>query len=223
MIAGIDEAGRGCVIGPLVIAGFAIDQKYERKLIRIGVRDSKDLTPKKREALAKKLEKIGNLVVLKVGPCKIDNYKKEGINLNQLEAMKISEIINMLDPEKVYIDCPTKNLKKFESFLKKMVKNQAELVVENFADKKYPVVSAASIMAKVIRDKEIEELRKEHGFEGSGYPSDEKTIEWMKNWLKDHKDFPEGLVRKSWITTEFLFGEKKQSKISGFFRTMIKK
>jgi ribonuclease HII len=216
-VIGIDEAGKGCVIGPLIIAGFMIDQEHENELIKIGVKDSKELAPKKREVIAKKLEKLGDVFVLNIGPCKIDNYKKEGINLNQLEAMKFCEIINMASPQKVYIDCPTKNIKKFEKFLKKMIKNETELVVENFADKKYPVVSAASIIAKNVREKEVEKLRKKYGFEGSGYTSDEKTIEWMKNWLKNHKDFPEGLVRKSWITTEFIFRDKKQSRISSFF------
>jgi ribonuclease HII len=217
-IAGIDEAGKGCVLGPLVIVGFSIKPEDEKKLIKIGVRDSKELTPEKRKKLAKKIEKIGDIAVLKVGPCKIDGYQKEGVNLNQLEAMKFSEIVNMLVPEKVYIDCPTRNIRKFSSFVKKMIKSKTEIIAENFADKKYPVVSAASIIAKVIRDNEIEELRKKYNFEGSGYTSDERTVNWMKNWLKTNKDFPEGLVRKSWITTEYMIADKKQSRLSGFFK-----
>lgn len=218
LIAGLDEAGRGAVLGPLVIAGVSIRSEDEEKLKELGVRDSKELSPKRREFLAKKIEKIAkDIIILKVGPCKIDNYKKQGINLNQLEGMKFATIINYLTPEKAYIDGPENNLNRFKLFVEKMLKNPADLVVEHRADQTYPVVSAASIMAKVTRDSEVEKLRKKYGIEGSGYPSDERTINWMKNWLKEHKDFPEGVARKSWATTELMMGKKKQSKLGSFF------
>jgi len=88
-------------------------------------------------------------------------------------------------------------------------------VAENFADRKYPVVSAASIIAKVERDKEIKKLHKKYGFFGSGYTSDERTIRFLKDWIKKNKEFPD-IVRKTWVTAEELKKLKEQKKLDGF-------
>jgi ribonuclease HII len=183
------------------------------------------LSPGKRNTLAKKIEKVAkDIIVLKVSPCKIDDYKRQGVNLNKLEAMKMSTVLDFLDPVKAYIDGPEKNLNKFRNFLEKLTKGKIDLVVENFADQTYPIVSAASIIAKVERDREIERLRRKFGFKGSGYPSDERTIEWMREYVSKHKKFPEReLIRFSWETTKEILGEHKQRKLFGFFKKIIGK
>lgn len=220
LVCGVDEAGRGAVLGPLVMAGVSFRKKDLPKLKRLGVRDSKELTPRQRERMAERIEKIAkDIVVLKVGPCRIDEYKRQGVNLNKVEALKMGTIIECLNPHTAYIDGPEVSTEKFGRFLNKLINTETNLVVENFADQKYPVVSAASIIAKVERDSDIEILRKKHGFEGTGYPSDERTIGWMKDYLKKNKKFPEkGLVRHSWMTTKGLLGEHQQRKIFGFLR-----
>jgi ribonuclease HII len=220
VVCGVDEAGRGAVLGPLVIAGVSFREKDIPKLKKLGVRDSKELTPKQRESLSEKIEKIAkDIIIMKVGPCKIDSYQKQGVNLNRVEAMKMSTIVDCLNAHKTYVDGPEINLDKFKRVLGKMLKFGTELVVEHKADTNYPVVSAASIIAKVERDNEMEELRKKYGAEGTGYPSDERTIEWMKAYLKENKKFPEeGLVRHSWITTKDLLGSHQQRKLFGFLR-----
>jgi len=220
IICGVDEAGRGAVLGPLVLAGVSIQEEDLPKLKKLGVRDSKELTPGQRERLSRKIEKIAkDIIVLKVGPCRIDDYKKQGVNLNKVEALKMKTIIECLEPNTAYVDGPELNTEKFGRFLNKLVNTETNLVVENFADRRYPIVSAASIIAKVERDKDIEILRKKYGFEGTGYPSDERTINWMKAYLKENKKFPErGLVRHSWITTKDLLGNHQQRKLFGFFR-----
>lgn len=220
IICGIDEAGRGAVLGPMVLAGVSVPESDMHKLTKLGVRDSKELTPGKREKLAERIEKtVKDIVIVKVAPCKIDSYSKEGVNLNRLEAMKMSIIVDCLNADCSYIDGPEKNLNRFRAVVSKMLKTPTELVVENFADKTYPVVSAASIIAKVERDREVEELRRKYGLEGTGYPSDERTIAWMKNYLKENKKFPEkGLVRHSWITTKGMLGNHQQRRLFGFLR-----
>ncbi len=218
IIAGLEEAGRGAVIGPLVVAGVAVPLKDVHKLKRLGVRDSKELASGRREKLAEKIENIANIVVLKVGPCKIDNYRKQGINLNRIEAMKFAEIIGLLNPHKAYIDCPDVNHSKFGLFMKKMVGDEVELFVEHKAENKYPVVAAASIIAKVERDSEIEKLKKKYGDFGPGYPSNSVTMKWLREWLEKNRDFPEGVVRKSWITSGMVKGEREQKNIMSFFR-----
>jgi len=215
IISGIDEAGRGCILGPMVIAGIAIPHEHEEKLKRMGVKDSKQLSPAKREELAKKIEDIASIIVLEVAACKIDNYRKQGISLNRLEAIKFAEILNLQKPHKAFIDGPDTNLPKLHGYLKKMAPDGIELVVEHFADSKYPVVSAASIIAKVERDKKIDQLRKEYGEIGSGYTSDPVTVKWLEDWMKTHKELPE-CARKSWITSEILVEKKQQSMLSSF-------
>lgn len=215
IISGIDEAGRGCVLGPMVIAGVAIPHGHEDRLRKLGVKDSKLLTPKKREELAKKIESLAQIVVLEVAACKIDNYRKQGISLNRLEAMKFAEILHLLKPHRAFIDGPDTNLPKFHGHMKTMAPEGMELVIEHFADSKYPVVSAASIIAKVERDSKIEQLRKEYGEIGSGYTSDPVTVKWLEEWMRTHKELPE-CARKSWITSEILVEKKQQSLLSSF-------
>jgi ribonuclease HII len=215
IISGIDEAGRGCIIGPMVIAGRAIPHGNEEKLRKMGVKDSKQLTPARREELAKKIESLANIVVLEVAACKIDNYRRQGISLNRLEAMKFAEILHLLKPHRAFIDGPDVNLPKFHRHLKTMSPEGIELIIEHFADSKYPVVGAASIIAKVERDRKIEALRKEYGDIGSGYTSDPVTKKWLEEWMATHKELPE-CARKSWITAEELVQKKEQSLLSSF-------
>ncbi|MCK4532134.1 MAG: ribonuclease HII, partial [Candidatus Aenigmarchaeota archaeon] len=98
VVCGVDEAGRGAVLGPLVIAGVSVREKDLPKLKKLGVRDSKELTPKQRERMAERIEKIAkDVVVLKVGPCRIDSYNRQGVNLNRVEAMKMTTVIDCLN------------------------------------------------------------------------------------------------------------------------------
>ncbi|RLI97095.1 MAG: ribonuclease HII [Candidatus Aenigmatarchaeota archaeon] len=223
-IGGVDEAGRGAVIGPLVIAGVSIEEKDEDKLRKIGVKDSKLLSPKRREELAAKIEGIAkDVMVLNVGPCKIDNYRNQGINLNRVESMKFAEVLSFLDPNRAYIDSPDVNTNRLKMQMQKMVGDDMELVVEHKADMNYPVVAAASIMAKVARDDEIKEIKKKYGDVGPGYSSNQITMKWMREWLDKNNDFPEGIVRKTWMTTKNVNGEKAQKKIGMFFKSLVKK
>ena len=225
-ILGIDEAGRGCVIGPMVICGLAIEEKDEKKLRKINVKDSKQLTPKKRESLVPKIEKITrNTVILRVPACKIDANRKRGINLNQIEAMKMAEIINLIEPDKAIIDSPGYNTNKFRDYLWSKLENKnVELVCENFADQNYPVVSAASILAKVDRDAQIEELKQKVGYDfGVGYTHDPRTIEFLKKLAEENRgNFP-SYVRHTWDTAERITIEHKQLKILNFLRNLVKK
>lgn len=217
LIAGVDEAGRGAVIGPLVVAGVLAESHHIEKFKRLGIKDSKDLTPKRREYLAKKIEKIAkDIFVLKIGPCKIDNYRNIYTNLNKLEIVKFAEIIKFLSPSKAYIDAP-ENPEKLKNILQKIVGDDIDLVVEHYADSTYPIVSSASIIAKVARDNEIKKLKKKYGDIGSGYPADPITINFLKTWLEKNKNFPD-IVRKTWETVKILKNDKKQSKLINWFK-----
>ena len=222
---GIDEAGRGSVIGPLVLCGLAINENQEEELKKIKVKDSKMLTPKKREELSEKLEKIAShVIILRVPSYKIDANRRKGINLNQIEAIKMSEIIDMVRPDKVYIDSPSYNSHKFTDYLfSKLEHKKVKIIAENHADKNYPVVSAASIMAKVDRDEEIKKLEKEVGEPlGVGYPHDELTIQHLEKLAKDNKGKMPRYVRTTWDTTRQIVNKYEQKGIIGFLKKVVK-
>ncbi len=212
MLVGIDEAGRGSVIGPMIIAGVLVeDEEYLKEL---NVRDSKEIDSEKREELYEKItEVVKDYVVIKIPANEIDELRKR-FSLNVIEAKKMAEIINILKPKKAFVDCPQTSTEKFELLLKSMIElEDIEIIAENFADKKYPVVSAASIIAKVERDREVEKIKNMIGEDiGVGYPHDERTIRYLKKIAPDFPDF----VRKSWITVQDLINQKKQKNLKDF-------
>lgn len=218
LIAGIDEAGRGAVIGPMVIAGVVIDENDESKLVKIGVRDSKELSPAKREKLASEIEKIAkDIFILRIPACKIDSYRASGINLDRIEAMKMAEIINIASADKVYVDS-LNNPPRFQKIISEHLhENNKELVVKNFLDESIPVVSAASIIAKTERDKSIKEIKRKVNFDfGVGYSHDSRTIEFIDKLIRERKELPP-FIRQSWVTTQVLKENSLQRKIKEFF------
>ena len=220
LIMGIDEAGRGALIGPLVVAGVVVSEENEKKLKEIGVKDSKQLRPERREKLAVQIEDIAdNILVMRVQPCRIDKLRSEGIKLDMIEAIKMAEIIEMGNPNKVYVDALSANPKRFEGQILQNIRTaEPEFVVENYADETYPVVSAASIISKVERDKVISEIKKKVKYDfGVGYSHDARTIKFVEEMIKKRKPLPT-FIRQSWITTQVLIEANLQSKIKDFFR-----
>jgi ribonuclease HII len=208
----------------LVIAGVAIDKKDEKKLLAFGVKDSKKLSPKRREKLAKEIENIArDIIILRVRACKIDNYRSRGVNLDRIEAMKMAEIIMMCSGNRIYIDSLSQNPKRFKQLILQFLKNKKHnLVVENYLDESVPVVSAASIIAKVERDKVIEEIKKKVKFDfGVGYSHDLRAIKFVEKLIKEKKNL-HPWVRKSWMTTKLLQEKSWQKKIKDFFKRIKK-
>ena len=220
---GIDDAGRGPVIGPLVLAGCLIDEKVGTKLKRLGVKDSKQLTQKRREFLSEKIkQKAETFEIIVIPPFKIDGENANGIKLNELEALGCAEIINRINKGfrkiKVIVDCPSVSIIKWQDFLKTKIKNLSnlEILCEHKADKNHISVSAASVLAKCIREKEMKKLRKKYGEEmGSGYTSDPATIRFLEKNVKKHQN--EGVFRKTWATWRKVCGMKEQKTLSNYF------
>jgi len=202
-VAGVDEAGRGPLIGPMVVAIAAVSREKEDLLVRIGVRDSKALTPSRRRALRALLERVLDYYALRVvEPAEIDEAASRG-QLNLLEARVFAELVRQamsrVELEVVYIDSPDPVPERFGRLLASLVGERVRVVAENNADARYAVVSAASIIAKTERDRIVEELKKKYGDFGSGYPSDPKTREFAERWLREHGE-PPPFARKSWST-----------------------
>ena len=201
LIAGVDDAGRGAVIGPLVVAGILVDEKSLEKIESLGVRDSKVLTPKRRECLAAEILKIvKDHYIVKLSPKDIDRVVETGRKLhrlNRLEAKAMAEVIAHLRPDVAYVDASDVLPERFSRHIAEELTLKVKIISEHKADKTYPVVSAASIVAKVERDRVISVLHKRYGEFGSGYASDRRTLEFLENWIKKHNDYPD-FVRKSW-------------------------
>ena len=203
---GIDDAGRGPVIGPMVLAGCLVDEKTEKYFKKIGVTDSKKLTQKRRAFLEKIIkEKSETFEIVLSSALDIDQNLNNGTNLNVLEAIKTAEIINKINKGykkiKVIVDCPSVSILKWQDILKTKIKNLSTLEIscEHKADKNHVSVSAASILAKCVREKEVEKLKEKYGVEiGSGYCSDPLTIRFLEKYADKHKD--KGIFRKTWIT-----------------------
>lgn len=236
LFIGIDDAGRGPVVGPMALAGVLANEEQIEKLKRLGVKDSKMLTPKKRGILFKKIEKIVFAYhIVKTSPSEIDEKISKRINLNKIEALETAKIIEELikkvnlktnnqknnNPEiAVIVDCPSPNTKRWCAYLADHLDDESnkkiELRCEHKADTNYVVVGAASILAKVTRDKAIDEIKKEYNIEcGSGYPSDPLCKKFLKT--QEARELAKiGLIRKSWATWNNELKKRKQRKLIDF-------
>ncbi len=202
-ICGVDDAGRGSMIGPMVIAGISIEKKNIPKLRKLGVRDSKKLSPKKRELLYKEIVKlVDDYHVIRIPPRTIDKYVFEH-NLNHLEAKKMAEVISNLNPDLSYVDSCDVNAARFGREISDLSK-KSKVKSYHYADSRFVVVSAASIIAKVSRDRSIMRLNKTTNL-GSGYPSDKKSVNYVKKVVSSKKSLPTS-IRKSWKPVQKILG-----------------
>jgi len=203
IVGGVDEAGRGPVIGPMVMVLAVASEEKIDELKEIHVKDSKELSLEKREELYPEIKRIlDDLVVIKIPPAEIDIFV-ERRGLNELEAMKTAQMLTLakLRPDIVYIDAPDPDPRKYVGRISKYLENPPRIVAEHKADAKYPIVSAASIIAKVERDREIRKIEDKFGEFGTGYPHDERTIRFLEEWMKRNRELPD-FVRKSWSTAK---------------------
>ena len=216
---GIDDAGRGPVIGPMVLAGCLIDEKTESEFKKLGVTDSKKLTQKRREFLAEKIKNMAETFeIVLAHPREIDMQNATGVDLNKVEAIKSAEIINKINKGfgeiKVVIDCPSVGIEKWRDYLKTKIHNLSnlEVVCEHKADKNHIAVSAASILAKTIREIEMDKLREKYGEKiGSGYCSDPITCKFLEQYARKHEE--DGIFRKTWITWKKACANLSQRKL----------
>ena len=200
-ILGVDEAGRGCVMGPLVIAGVLIDESSQPKLLELGVKDSKLLSRRRREQLAKEIKQIAiDTHIVKLSPAEIDkavNRRKKLYKLNRLEAKTMAKVIEALRPDVAIVDASDVLADRYKQHITECLPFQVQVISEHKADKNYPVVSAASIIAKVERDHNIDMLKARYGDFGSGYMTDLKTTTFLKTLAKKYGKYPD-FVRCSW-------------------------
>ena len=207
IICGVDDAGRGSMVGPLVIAGVTIDKKNIKKLKSIGVQDSKKLSPKIREILYKKIiEIVDEDYVVRIQPKTIDHnvFKHK---LNHLEAKNMAKVIKKLSPQTAYVDSCDVDYKRFGKEIS-LLSTNSKIISRHHADSRFVVVAAASIIAKVSRDKSIHMIKKNYDL-GSGYPSDKTTVKCVKKLLSSKKQ-SYSFIRMSWKPVQKIINKKSR-------------
>jgi len=230
LVLGIDDAGRGPVLGSMFLCGVLMAKDKEDSFRRLGVKDSKLLSQEQRVELEKEIKsRIDDFCIIRVSPDEIDSAVNT-INLNTLEAKHMAEIINKINIQKrhkekikVIVDCPSTNITAWQNKLISFIDytDNLDISCEHKADFNHPVVSAASILAKCEREEEVEKIKKkykEYGNTGSGYPSDPATKEFLQKHGKKLKD--SGIFRKTWATWKTMFPEEteKQQATLGDFK-----
>jgi ribonuclease HII len=218
MICGVDEAGRGPCFGPLVVAGILAENDTE--MVRIGVNDSKQLTPKKREQLAPQIIRLATNYELIVLPAVDIDVLRKTMTINQLEVFMFSKIIEKLKPDVCYVDAADVNEERFGKDIVSNLSYKPKMISEHKADEQYPIVGAASILAKVTRDEHVRKIAQELEPRlnlplGSGYPADPVTKQFLSTWVSRFGTLPPH-VRESWETCQQLIKNHKTKRLDDF-------
>ena len=212
MICGVDEAGKGSVLGPLVVAGIGVSS--EERLSDLGVKDSKLLAPKERERLYVQIRKRCKVATVTITAQEIDVIRNQ-MTMNSCVARAHAQVITKLSPTRAYVDACDVNCFRYAEMVRVHLSFACDIVSEHHADEKYLVVSAASIVAKVVRDRAIAKLGKEYGEIGSGYPSDPVTVRWLSGYIGENPS-PPPIARRSWKTVGALLAKKHQRSLLDF-------
>jgi ribonuclease HII len=217
LITGVDEAGRGCVIGPLVIAAVGVEDRAVQRLVEAGVKDSKRLSPRSRIRIASSIRRIAQLVeTRRVSASRIDRLRARGVSLNEIEAMLIGSILSKHRRGVFYVDSVDKNCERFRMMMLSHAPGfKGILIVRNYLDESNPMVGAASIIAKVERDRAVKNLLRKAGLpECSGYSSDPRTISIIEQLLRSNSKI--SMLRRSWSTVGRVGASLNQDSLKRF-------
>ncbi len=217
-VLGVDEAGRGPAIGSMFVGGFLVEEEDIERLEELGVKDSKKLSDRKRESIREELGDVGDFSMREVTASEIDELR-EVMNLNEIEIKAFVDVISRTDPDKVIVDLPEPDGDRFIRKLKSELPSDfqdVEFVAEHGADDEYPVVSAASIVAKSAREEHVEELKQKYGFDfKSGYAHDEEVSQFLRKYLEEFGELPPE-ARESWKTCQRIVKESEQRDLDEF-------
>lgn len=206
-VLGVDEAGRGPVLGPLIVGGFAMEEGELGRLRELGVRDSKELSPRRREEIYEQLGRCGRRESVTLLPPAIDAAVARRA-LNRLEARGFAELIARVRPSTTFVDACDPNAPRFGTLVRRLSRWEGTVIARHKADRDVPLVGAASIVAKVERDRAMAALGKQLGADvGSGYQTDPVTLAFLREHLPRAGERPAWL-RSSWSTTARLMAER---------------
>ena len=218
MICGLDEAGRGPVVGPLAVAGVSFEN--DLKLVELSVKDSKKHTPKQREKLAKIIKEIASDYEILIIPASDIDSMRKVMTLNEIEVNAFSKVVDKLQSESCYVDAADVNDARFGTDILSRLSYKPTIISKHKADEIYPIVGAASIIAKTTRDDEVRKIAKDLEKKidlplGSGYPADPVTKKFLQRWLETYGELPPH-VRHSWKTAQNLLKAHKTKTLDDF-------
>ena len=198
-----------------MVGGFCLPTDRLDALVALGAKDSKALTPRARERVFAGLGSLGTLGAVVLSPRTVDRAVSRG-GLNDLEAEAFARLVRELAPDVAYVDACDPNERRFGLRVARLAGGASRVIARHHADRDYPVVGAASIVAKVRRDRALARLREELGDElGSGYPSDQRTIRFVRSVLADGRAVPPWM-RGSWATMQRVKPRRPARTLDGF-------
>lgn len=215
MRVGADEAGKGPVLGPMVAAAV----RAEPSVLPGGLADSKRLSPARREELDAALRDDDDVrVATAVVPVsRIDDPETD---MNTLGVAAQAEALAAVADEgdDAVVDAADVSESRFGRRVTAALAAEGvtvSLTAEHGADDAHAIVSAASVVAKVERDRLVADLEAEYGDVGSGYPSDPTTRAFLADYVAEHGGLP-ACARRSWSTCEDLLARAEQSALDEF-------
>lgn len=218
-ILGIDEAGRGAVLGSMFVGGVLVDEDDMDELEGFGMKDSKLLSDEEREGFVEPVKELAEATVVREVTANDIDELRQVTNLNVIELRTFASIIEELEPDKAFIDLPEPDGERFANKIRNELPEDfkdVEMVAEHGADDEYPIVSAASILAKSAREAHTAELKEKYGVDfRTGYSHDEDTIAFLKAYLDEYGELPEE-TRMSWATAERIVEESEQAGLEDF-------
>lgn len=213
-VVGIDEAGRGAWLGPLVVGAVAVREDELPRVAEVGACDSKRLSPRRREEVYAGLQRFARCASVELTPREIDrSVARHG--LNGLEARAFADVVRPFAPAAVRADACDVDPERFARTVARHAGPGFSVAARHRADATDPLVGAASIVAKVRRDRWIDELAERLGCEiGSGYPSDPSTVAFVRAYTRSAERLPPWL-RASWATTRKVIGPRPARTLDG--------
>jgi ribonuclease HII len=210
---GADEAGRGPALGSMFAAAVAVD---DLAAVPEGVDDSKNLSRERREELAATL-RADDRVQTAVAEITSERIDAPDADMNALtvdaQARALRDVVR--EGESGVVDACDTSEERFARRVGDAVDADVDLAAEHGADEAYPVVSAASVLAKVARDRHVDALTEQYGAVGSGYPSDPTTREFLREYVRERGELPD-CARESWQTCADALAAAQQSGLDQF-------
>ncbi|RZN61427.1 ribonuclease HII [Methanonatronarchaeum sp. AMET6-2] len=221
-VVGVDEAGKGPVIGPMVVSGVTVTQENHNhretpsQLKNLVLKDSKKIRPEKRVEYAEKIKRLSTSHhTITVSAKQIDELRRV-MTMNEIMVKAYSQLLSQMDFDVALLDAADVNEQRFADNVKRELGTDKEVNARHGADDIYPLVSAASILAKVRRDQEIKDIERKTGeVIGTGYPHDKRTIRYIENHLKQKGRLPPE-TRESWKTATRLEKKHQQKNLSEY-------
>ena len=200
IVCGVDEAGRGSVVGDLCIGCFVVDDTTE-----YDAKDSKKVSAKKRASYYAHILETGlEVSVLRISSQELNEMHENGMSLNDMEVWGFTKILNELDirPDRIVLDACDTNQERFGLKVCNGLNYDPQVISCHRADSIYKETAAASIVAKYHRELSMDSMKQIYGQDiGSGYPSDTKTIHWLTQYYQTNQSFPSN-TRLFWSTID---------------------